>query len=205
MTIGSGWEQKSITQRCPFIFMTRTENSRNNQTVGRKATLRLRTSFQKPQAVILSSLPWRIRQQPARIGRWRMVSDKIDFPARNCIGGALKSPESERLKSRFGSRTRTDRAVLFSRWAILDRFHLLRSFISLFWGDQYFHSRLHGSAGVDGKRQRCCVHVARQIRNDHEVVAPKGIIVRFQSSTRCFDYLLGSFATLRPALFEHPR
>src|SRR6187551_3208150 len=38
MNIGSGWEQRSIMQRCPFMFMIRTENSRNNQTVGRKAT-----------------------------------------------------------------------------------------------------------------------------------------------------------------------
>ena len=86
MNIGSGWEQKSIMQRCPFIFIIRTENSRNNQTVGRKATLRLRTSFRKPQAVTLSSLAWRNRQQPARIGRWRMVSDKVDFLAGNCMG-----------------------------------------------------------------------------------------------------------------------
>src|SRR4029453_4602202 len=77
--IGSGWEQKSIMRRCPFTFIIRTENWRNNQTVGRKATLRLRTSFRKPQAVTLSSLAWRNRQQPARIGRWRMVSDKVDF------------------------------------------------------------------------------------------------------------------------------
>src|SRR6184192_64203 len=42
MNIGSGWEQKSIEQKSPFIFIIRTENSRNNQTVGRKATLRLR-------------------------------------------------------------------------------------------------------------------------------------------------------------------
>src|SRR5947199_3331580 len=86
MNIGSGWEQKSIMQRCPFIFIIRTENSRNNQTVGRKATLRLRTSFRKPQAVTLSSLAWWNRQQPARIGRWRMVSDKVDFLAGNCMG-----------------------------------------------------------------------------------------------------------------------
>ena len=86
MNIGSGWEQKSIMQKCPFIFIIRTENSRNNQTVGRKATSRLRTSFRKPQAVTLSSLGWRNRQQPARIGRWRMVSDKVDFLARNCMG-----------------------------------------------------------------------------------------------------------------------
>jgi len=37
--------------------------------------LRLRTSFRKPQAVTLSSLAWRNRQQPARIGHWGMVSD----------------------------------------------------------------------------------------------------------------------------------
>src|SRR5438034_3660949 len=79
MNIGSGWERKSIMQRCPFIFIIRTENSRNNQTVGRKTTLRLRTSFQKPQALTLSSLAWRNRQQPTRIGRWGMVSDKVDF------------------------------------------------------------------------------------------------------------------------------
>src|SRR5947199_2651369 len=86
MNIGSGWEQKSIEQRSPFIFIIRTENSRNNQTVGRKTTLRLRTSFRKPQAVTLSSLAWRNRQQPARIGRWRTVSDKVDFllPAGGC-------------------------------------------------------------------------------------------------------------------------
>ena len=77
MSIGSGWEQKSIMQKCPFIFMIRTENSRNNQTLGRKATLRLRTLFRKPQAVTLSSLTWRNRQQPGRIGRWRTVSDKV--------------------------------------------------------------------------------------------------------------------------------
>src|SRR6266568_9470330 len=81
MNIGSGWERKSIMQRCPFIFIIRTENSRNNQTVGRKTTLRLRTSFQKPQALTLSSLAWRHRQQPTRIGRWGMVSDKVDFLA----------------------------------------------------------------------------------------------------------------------------
>src|SRR6266436_3142813 len=72
-------ERKSIMQRCPFIFIIRTENSRNNQTVGRKTTLRLRTSFQKPQALTLSSLAWRNRQQPTRIGRWGMVSDKVDL------------------------------------------------------------------------------------------------------------------------------
>src|SRR5436190_18834929 len=86
MNIGSGWERKSIMQRCPFIFIIRTENSRNNQTVGRKTTLRLRTSFRKPQAVTLSSLAWRNRQKPARIGHWGMVSDKVDFLAGNCIG-----------------------------------------------------------------------------------------------------------------------
>src|SRR5207247_7715067 len=91
MNIGSGWERKSIMQRCPFIFIIRTENSRNNQTVGRKTTLRLRTSFQKPQALTLSSLAWRNRQQPARIGRWGMVSDKVGFLAPNCMG-AMKSP-----------------------------------------------------------------------------------------------------------------
>src|SRR5204863_8343603 len=85
MNIGSGWEQKSIMQRCPFIFIIRTENSRNNQTVGRKASLPLRTSFRKPQAVTLSSLAWRNRQQPARIGRWRMVSDEVDFLAGTCV------------------------------------------------------------------------------------------------------------------------
>src|SRR5215468_5263710 len=82
MNIGSGWEQKSMGRRCPFTFMIRTENSRNNQTVGQKATLRLRTSFRKPQAVTLSSLAWRNRQPPARIGRWGMVSDKVDFLSR---------------------------------------------------------------------------------------------------------------------------
>src|SRR5438034_2423804 len=82
MNIGSGWEQKSMEQKSPFIFMIRTENSRNNQTVGRKATLPLRTSFRKPQAVTLSSLAWRNRQQPARIGRWGTVSDL----AGNCMG-----------------------------------------------------------------------------------------------------------------------
>src|SRR3982751_2022558 len=84
--IGSGWEQKSIMRKCPFIYMIRMENSRNDQTVGRKTTLRLRISFQKPQAVTLSSLAWRNRQQPTRIGRWRMVSDKVDFLAGNCMG-----------------------------------------------------------------------------------------------------------------------
>src|SRR4026209_1127171 len=79
MNIGSGWERKSIMQRCPFIFIIRTENSRNNQTVGRKATLRLHTSFRKPRAVTLSSLTSRNRQRAARIGRWRMVSDKVVF------------------------------------------------------------------------------------------------------------------------------
>src|SRR6266511_2184368 len=93
MNIGSGWEQKSIMQRCPFIFIIRTENSRNNQTVGRKATLRLRTSFRKPQAVTLSSLAWKNRQQPARIGRWRMVSDKVDFLA----GGTREAGRDELL------------------------------------------------------------------------------------------------------------
>jgi len=82
MNIGSGWEQKSMEQKSPFIFIIRTENSQNNPTVGRKATLRLRTSFRKPQAVTLSSLAWRNRQQPARIGRWGMVSDL----AGNCMG-----------------------------------------------------------------------------------------------------------------------
>src|SRR5262249_26442475 len=86
MNIGFGWEQKSIEQRSPFISMIRTENSLNNQTVGRKATLRLRTSFRKPQAVTLSSLVLRNRQQSARIGRWCMVSDKVDFLAGNCMG-----------------------------------------------------------------------------------------------------------------------
>src|ERR1700730_8724818 len=86
MNIGSGWEQKSMEQKSPFIFIIRTENSRNNQTVGRKATLRLRTSFQKPRAVTLSSLTSRNRQRPARIGRWRMVSDKVGFLTRNCMG-----------------------------------------------------------------------------------------------------------------------
>src|SRR5215471_11889532 len=91
MNIGSGWEQKSIGRRCRFTFIIRTENSRNNQTVGRKASLRLRTSFRKPQAVTLSSLAWRNRQQPARIGRWRMASDKVHFLAGNCRS-ATKSP-----------------------------------------------------------------------------------------------------------------
>src|SRR5215475_6530856 len=77
MNIGSGWEQKSIEQRSRFIFMIRTENSRNNRTVGRKASLRLRTSYRKPLAVTLSSLAWRNRQYPARIGRWYMVSAKV--------------------------------------------------------------------------------------------------------------------------------
>src|SRR5205814_8858615 len=86
MNIGSGWEQKSMEQKSPFIFIIRTENSRNNQTVGRKATLRLRTSFRKPQSVTLSSLAWTNRQQPARIGRWRMVPDKDDFLAGTCMG-----------------------------------------------------------------------------------------------------------------------
>src|SRR5437867_1923459 len=93
MNIGSGWERKSIMQRCPFIFMIRTENSRNNQTVGRKTTLRLRASFRKPQAVTLSSLAWRNRQQPARIGRWRMVSDKVDFLAGNCMAAMPDAKE----------------------------------------------------------------------------------------------------------------
>src|SRR5258706_11619750 len=86
MNIGSGWERKLIMQRCPFIFIIRTENSRNNQTVGRKSTLPLRTSFRKLQAVTLSSLAWRNRQQPARIGRWCMVSAKVGFLAGNCMG-----------------------------------------------------------------------------------------------------------------------
>ena len=81
MNIGSGWELKSIEQRRPSIFMIRMENSQSNQTVGRKSTQRLRTSFRKPQAVTLSSLAWRNRQQPARIGHWCMVSDKVDFAA----------------------------------------------------------------------------------------------------------------------------
>src|SRR4029077_15058706 len=86
MNIGSGWEQKSIEQRSPFIFIIRTENSRNNQTVGRKAILRLRRLLRKTQALTISSLAWRNRQQPSRIGRWLMVSDKVGFLTRNCIG-----------------------------------------------------------------------------------------------------------------------
>src|SRR6476660_2872987 len=86
MNIGSGWERKSIMQRCPFIFIIRTENSRNNQTDGRKTTARLRTSFRKPRAVTLSSLEWRNRQEPARIGRWCTVSDKVEGLAINCMG-----------------------------------------------------------------------------------------------------------------------
>src|SRR6266536_4667355 len=93
MNIGSGWERKSIMQRCPFIFIIRTENSRNNQTVGRKTTLRLRTSFQKPQALTLSSLAWRNRQQPTRIGRWGMVSDKVDFRTLSDGSKAYRSSE----------------------------------------------------------------------------------------------------------------
>src|SRR5215471_15435537 len=110
----------------------------------------------------------------------------------------------ERLKSSFGSRSRIGGEVLLSGCAILDRLHLLRGFVSLLWRDQYCHSRLHGSAGIDDKRQGCSVHVARQIRNDYEVVAPKGIVVSFQTSTYSFNYLLGSFPAFRPALFEHP-
>src|SRR5262249_62344761 len=86
MNIGSGWEQKSIGQRSPFIFIIRTESSRNNQTVGRKSTLRARTSFRKPQAVTLSSLAWRNRQLPARIGRWCMVSARVGFLDGHCMG-----------------------------------------------------------------------------------------------------------------------
>src|SRR5262249_36592972 len=92
MNIGSGWERTSIMQRCLFIFMIRTENSRNNQTVGRKATVRLRTSFQKPQALTLSSLAWRNRQQPTRIGRWGTVSDKVGVLTCNCMGAMLDTP-----------------------------------------------------------------------------------------------------------------
>jgi hypothetical protein len=77
--------------------------------------------------------------------------------------------------------------LLLSGWAILDRLHLLRGLVSLLWRDQYGYSRLHGSAGIDGQRQGCRVHVARQIRNDYEVVAPKGIVVGFQSPTHSFD------------------
>ena len=69
---------------------------------------------------------------------------------------------------------------------------------------QYCHLRLHGSAGINGERQGCCVHVARQLRNDYEVVASKGIVVSFKSSARSLDYLLGSFAALRPASLSMP-
>src|SRR5215813_2130330 len=48
--IGSGWEQKSIKRKCPFIFMTRTENWRKNQTAGKRGILRQRTLFRRPRA-----------------------------------------------------------------------------------------------------------------------------------------------------------
>jgi hypothetical protein len=44
------------------------------------------------------------------------------------------------VKSSFGARSRTGRAVLFSGWAILDRLHLLRGLVSLLWRDQYRYS-----------------------------------------------------------------
>ena len=42
-----------------------------------RTTLRLRTSFQRPPAVTLSSSAWRNRQKNARIGRWCMVSGRV--------------------------------------------------------------------------------------------------------------------------------
>ena len=74
---GSGWEPKSIGRRCPFIFTIRTGSWRKNQTAGRKVILRLRTSFQRPRAVTLSSSASRNRQRTARIGHWCMVSGRV--------------------------------------------------------------------------------------------------------------------------------
>src|SRR4029077_1372289 len=79
--IGSGWEQKSIGQRCPFTFTIRMENCRKNQTAGRKDILRLRTSFQRLPGVTLSSSAWRNRRRNARIGRWCMVSGRSGLGA----------------------------------------------------------------------------------------------------------------------------
>src|SRR5215475_11685246 len=81
MNIGSGWEPKSIERRCPFTFMIRTENWLKKRTAGRKATLRQPTSFQRPQAVTLSSSASRNRQRTARIGRWCMVSGRLGLVA----------------------------------------------------------------------------------------------------------------------------
>src|SRR5262249_16405023 len=76
-------------------------------------------------------------------------------------------------------------ALLLSGRAVLDR--LLRGLVNFLWCDQYCCSGLHGPAGVDGQREGCCIHVARQIGNDYEVVAPKGIVVAFQSPTHSFQ------------------
>src|SRR5215472_2839723 len=71
--------------------------------------------------------------------------------------------------------------LLLSRRAVLDR--LLRGLVNFLWCDQYRCSGRHGPTGVDRQREGCCIHVARQIGNDYEVVAPKGIVVGFQSPT----------------------
>ena len=140
------------------------------------------------------------RSEPIELARVLVRLDHIANPghkreSRHDVSGCTRS---------FGSRSRTGRKVLFSGCAILDRLHPLRGFVSLLWRDQYCHSRPHGCAGIDGERQGCCVHVARQLRNDYEVVASKGIVVSFKSSARSLDYLLGSFAALRPASLSMP-
>ena len=48
---------------------------------GERKAVRLRTSFQRPPAVTLSSSAWRNRQRNARIGRWCMVSVRARFVA----------------------------------------------------------------------------------------------------------------------------
>jgi len=46
----------------------------------------------------LSSLAWRNRQQPTRIGRWCMVSDKVGFLVGNCMGAMPCPREGKRLR-----------------------------------------------------------------------------------------------------------
>src|SRR5881227_2189046 len=79
--IGSGWEQKSIGRRYPFTFTIPMENWQRNQIAGRKAILRLRTSFQRLPVVTLSSSAWRNRRRNARIGRWCMDSGRSGLVA----------------------------------------------------------------------------------------------------------------------------
>src|SRR6266567_362121 len=66
------------------------------QTAGRKAILRLRTSFQRPPAVTLSLSAWSNRQRNARIGRWCMVSGRVGLVAlavsQSAIGEAAGAP-----------------------------------------------------------------------------------------------------------------